>query len=237
MRPHGIALILGLAVPAWAQAGSFQVSPVGLSLSAAHSTGVVTVTNNSNTVSVVQLQTVAWSQVNGDDVYTPSRELLATPPIFTLPAGGKQVVRLGFKGKVQGQQESAYRLFLQEVPPPAESGGAGLTVLLRVGIPVFVASVAAAAPELHWSAQHLSATDLRVAVVNQGGAHAHLGKLTLDSGPGGAPLAEQAGGYVLPGAQHAWVFKLEKPLADSAALSVTAETELGKLHAQLVPGK
>jgi fimbrial chaperone protein len=237
MRLNGILLILGLTAAAWAQAGSFQVNPIGLTLSAGHSTGVVTVTNDSDATSVVQVQVVAWSQESGEDVYTTSRDLLATPPIFTVTAGGKQVVRLGLRAKPQVRQESAYRLFLQEVPPPAEPGVTGLKVLLRIGIPVFLAATTATAPVLHWSAQRLSATSLSVKAINDGGAHAHIGKLTLSSSPDGVTLAEQSGGYVLPGAQHAWIFKLAAPLAADAPLSLTAETEAGKLHAQLVPEK
>ncbi|MGH8378780.1 MAG: fimbrial biogenesis chaperone [Gammaproteobacteria bacterium] len=237
MKLRGILLFLVLAAPLWAQAGSFEVNPIGMTLSAAHTTGVITVTNNSDSPTVVQLQIVAWSQENGEDVYTASRKLLATPPIFTVPAGGQQTVRLGVMTKPDAQRESAYRLFLQEVPPPKTLGFQGLQVLLRIGIPVFVKPGVATAPDLHWSARQLSATELSVEAANDGSAHAHIGKLTLGKSLNGAALSEQPGGYVLPGARHIWKFKLAKPLAADTPLTITAETDRGTLHAQLVRGK
>ncbi|MGA9853153.1 MAG: fimbria/pilus periplasmic chaperone [Gammaproteobacteria bacterium] len=236
MKLRGILLLLTLA-PLWAQAGSFQVNPIGMNLSAAHTTGVVTVTNSSDSPTVVQLQIVAWSQENGEDVYTASRNLLATPPIFTIPAGGQQTVRLGLMTQPDPRQEIAYRLFLQEVPPPPQPGLQGLQVLLRIGIPVFVEPATATAPDLHWSLRRVSATELSVEALNDGSAHAHIGELTLTKGSNGKALAEQSGGYVLPGARHTWNFKLAKPLTAGTSLIITAETDRGTLHAQLVPGK
>src|SRR5450631_534292 len=116
MTRLGILVALALAVPLWARAGSFEVNPVGLTLSGTRSTGVVTVTNASDSLTVVQL------------------ELMSKP---------------------DAKLETAYRLFLQEVPPPNESGVQGLQVLLRVGIPVFVEPAGDAAPEVHWSARRL----------------------------------------------------------------------------------
>ncbi|MGH8282127.1 MAG: fimbrial biogenesis chaperone [Gammaproteobacteria bacterium] len=237
MKWRGILLILALATPLWAQAGSFEVNPIGMTLSAAHTTGVVTVTNNSDTPAVVQLQIVAWSQENGKDVYMPSRKLLATPPIFTVPAGGQQTVRLGLMTKPDARRESTYRLFLQEVPPPKALGFQGLQVLLRIGIPVFVKPEVTTAPDLHWSVRQLSTTELNVEAINDGSAHAHIGKLTLMESPNNTTLAEQFGGYVLSGARHTWKFKLAKPLAADTSLIITAETDRGTLHAQLVRGK
>lgn len=236
MRFRGIFLALGLVVPLWAQAGSFEVNPVGLMLSGTHSTGVVTVTNASDSVTVVQLQLLAWSQENGEDAYAPSRNLLATPPIFTLPVGGRQTVRLGLLTKPDARLETSYRLFLQEVPPPNEPGVQGLHVLLRIGIPVFVEPAVAVAPALHWSARRLSATELSVEAVNDGTAHVQINNMKLSVNAQAKPLAEGRGGYVLPGQHASWTFKLPAPLAAGESLQLTATTDGSTLHAQLVPG-
>jgi fimbrial chaperone protein len=235
MTRLGILVALALAVPLWARAGSFEVNPVGLTLSGTRSTGVVTVTNASDSLTVVQLEVVAWSQEKGEDVYTPSRNLLATPPIFTLPVGGQQTVRLGLMSKPDAKLETAYRLFLQEVPPPNESGVQGLQVLLRVGIPVFVEPAVATAPELHWNARRLSATEISVEAVNEGSAHVQIEELKLGVNAEVKPLAERLG-YILPGQHASWIFNLPAPLAAGKSLLLTADTDRSTLHAQLVPG-
>ena len=236
MKRLGIFVALGLALPLWARAGSFEVNPVGVTLSGAHSTGIVTVTNASDSPTVVQLQLVVWSQENGEDVYTPSRNLLATPPIFTLPVSGQQTVRLGLMSKPDAKLETAYRLFLQEVTPPSESGVQGLQVLLRVGIPVFIEPAVAAAPELHWSARRLSATQISVQAVNDGSAHVQIGTMQLSINTQAKPLAERIGGYILPGKHASWVFQTPAPLAAGTSLLLTADTDRSTLHAQLVLG-
>ena len=104
------SLVLGLGLLAssmWVQAASFRVNPVGLTLSAEHATAVLKVINDGSASTVIQLQTVAWSQDKGKDVYVPTRELLATPPIFTVAAGAQQLVRVGLRVAADARQEKA----------------------------------------------------------------------------------------------------------------------------------
>jgi fimbrial chaperone protein len=216
------------------QASSFQVNPIRLMLSADHSTDVVTLTNDSDTPTEVQLVIVAWSQENGEDVYTPSRNLLATPPIFTIPVGKQQIVRVGMRTQPGVKQETAYRLFFTEVPPPPAPGFRGLQVALRIGIPVFVEPAANTAAVLKWTARSLSGKELELQAVNNGSAHAQILKLSIAATKQNMQLAQKSGGYVLPGASHTWTFKLPVSLNAGTPLEVTADTDQGTLHAQLV---
>lgn len=229
-------LVIVLLAPFGARAASFQVNPIRLTLSATQSTDVLRVTNNSDTPTVVQLQIVAWSQKNNADVYTPSRALLATPPIFTIEAGSLQVVRIGMRSAPDAKQETCYRLFLSEVPPAPKPGFRGVQIALRVGIPVFVEPAVATAPALQWSAKRLSADELQITAVNNGNAHVEILKLNVNAPGHGTPLVQEFGGYVLPGAQRAWTLKLAAPLAANAPLEITADTDRGSFHAQVSPG-
>lgn len=231
-----LLLLVLLLAPFGARAASFQVNPIRVTLSAQHSTDVLRVTNNSDTPTVVQLQIVAWTQANGADVYTPSRNLLATPPIFTVSPGVEQVVRVGMRVAPDAKQEACYRLFLTEVPPPPRPGFRGVQIALRVGIPVFVEPAVTTTPALQWSARRLPANELEITALNSGTAHAEILKLTVAEPGRRVPLMQKFGGYVLPGAQHVWNFKLANPLAVNAALDITADTDQGSFHAQVVPG-
>jgi len=236
MRKAVLLAIMVLLAPFGARAASFQVNPIRVTLSAAQATGVLRVTNASNSPTVVQLGIVAWSQQNGKDVYTPSRALLATPPIFTVAPGSLQVVRIGMRSVPDAKQETCYRLFLTEVPPAPQPGFVGVQIALRVGIPVFVEPAVATAPALQWSAKHVSANELEIAAVNNGSAHAEVLKLTVTTPGRSSPLLQEFGGYVLPGARRAWTLKLATPLTAHAPLDITADTDRGNFHAQLVPG-
>ncbi|MGH8292886.1 MAG: fimbrial biogenesis chaperone [Gammaproteobacteria bacterium] len=229
-------LVIVLLAPFGARAASFQVNPIRVTLSAAQATNVLRVTNASDTPTVVQIEIVAWSQENNADVYTPSRALLATPPIFTVAAGSQQIVRLGMRSAPDAKQETCYRLFLSEVPPAPRPGFRGVQIALRVGIPVFVGPAMATAPALRWSARRLSADELEITALNNGTAHAEILKLTVNAPDRSAPLLQKFGGYVLPGAQRAWTFKLAAPLAAKAPLEISADTDQGSFHAQVIPG-
>ncbi|MBU6509313.1 MAG: molecular chaperone [Gammaproteobacteria bacterium] len=229
-------LVIVLLAPFGARAASFQVNPIRLTLSAAQSTDVLRVANNSDSPTVVQLQIVAWAQEHNADVYTPSRALLATPPIFTIEPGSLQVVRIGMRSAPDTKQETCYRLFLSEVPPAPKPGFRGVQIALRVGIPVFVEPAVATAPTLQWAAKRLSADALQITAVNTGNAHVEILKLKVNAPGHGTPLVQEFGGYVLPGAQRAWTLKVAAPLAANAPLEITADTDRGSFHAQVSPG-
>lgn len=229
-------LAILLLAPFGARSASFQVNPVRVTLSAAQTTDVLRVTNSSDTPTVVQLQIVAWSQADGQDIYTPSRALLATPPIFTVAPGKQQVVRIGMRSAPDTKRETCYRLFLIEVPPAPRPGFRGVQIALRIGIPVFVEPAAAAAPELRWSAKQLSSGSLLITALNSGMAHTEILKLKVTAKDRQVPLLQEFGGYLLPGAQRSWNIKLAAPLAANTPLEISADTDGGSIHAQVLPG-
>lgn len=221
---------------ATAWAGSFAVNPVRLQLSAAQPTTVLNVTNNGKTPTVVQLSLVAWSQVGGKNTYTPTRALLATPPIFTIAAGGKQTVRVGLRVKPDAIHETGYRLFMTQVPPKPRPGFRGLQVVLRMSLPVFVAPQSgAAAPKLTWSIHRLGSNKAELTVTNNGTAHAQVSDLSLALSTTGDALAKPAigNGYILPGASRIWEFKFKSYVKREQALVVRGKTQQGPFSAVL----
>lgn len=137
-RLFGLLLLCGMET---AGAGSLYLNPVRLSLSADHAVEVVTISNQGAEPSVVQLETMAWTKTAGGDVYSPTTDLIAAPPIFTLPPGGSQIVRIGLRNALDPRSELNYRVYFQEVPPPPKPGFQGLNVALRLGVPVYVTPV------------------------------------------------------------------------------------------------
>jgi fimbrial chaperone protein len=226
----GLAFLFGAAA---ACAGSFAVNPVRATLSAKQPVGSLVVRNNGAEPTVVQLEAVSWSQQDGKDIYAATKEILATPPIFTLPAGGSQVVRVGMRRPADPQREIAYRLFLQEVPP-SKSDMQGLRVVLRMGLPVFVIPPTAAAPVLRWQAYRTPDGALKVNLTNNGNAHIQVAKskVTLASGQ---PLATQeVAAYVLSGQSRDWLYKPIPLPAPGAKLRVAAQTDAGDVQAELL---
>src|ERR1700692_3246012 len=92
-------------------AGSFQVNPIRVEMTKGATTADITVRNDGEEAIVVQSSVVAWTQDNGQEVYTPTTEALVTPPIMTVPPGGEQIVRVGLRRPPDPQRELTYRLY------------------------------------------------------------------------------------------------------------------------------
>lgn len=233
MRWRSLCLGLLLATPLVAQAATLGVSPVRLTLSPAHPTGVLNVNNTASDSELVQVQLVKWSQENGKDVFAPTQAILATPPIFRLEGGGTQVIRVGLRTPPTSGKETTYRLFMTQIPPPKQPGFVGLQFALRVSLPIFVDPVTKVAPVLRWSAKLLSPKKLVVNATNVGTAHVQVLRLTLALPAPRKSLSHKAGSYILPGNTAHWDFKLNSPLAKGVQLHVSAKTDQGDFQATL----
>ena len=130
---------------------AIDISPVLVEMSEQQNKQVVRISNSGETTKSFQVDVVAWSQSDEErEIYTPTEELLVVPPLFTLQPGAQQVVRIGLMRAADTDKELSYRIFFTELEPPQmkEQTVSGLNVRLRFGVPVFVAPLAPAAPNV-----------------------------------------------------------------------------------------
>lgn len=229
-------MLLFICVACPVRASTFQVDPVTVTLTPDKPVAALTVRNIGADSTVIQLQWMSWSQAGGTDKFTPTSDILATPPIFTLPANGSQVIRVGFRRPPDAQGEHAYRLFLQEIPPPLKSGFQGLRMALRISMPVFVQPTQAGLPQLHWQATPAGPGQIRIRVSNAGAAHAKLSRfqLSTDAGAQKLPMSQQPV-YILPGASHEWLVAAPDTIGER--LQLAAQRDSGEVvQADLVVG-
>lgn len=228
-RAAPVLLLISLTLwSALAHSGSLRITPVRVNLSAEKPLTVVTIKNEGSQPSVIQVETLEWSQEDGEDKYAPTRDLLVTPPIFTVPGGASQILRMTMRPRPPVKNERSYRLFLQEIPSREALEGVGLRMALRIGVPVFVAPADPRDAELNWSLKRLGSDRLELNVANTGNLHARYSGLRLSFGenfPDCVP--RQTVGYVLPGVSRQWDLECESGRADRAILftvdSVTGE--------------
>jgi fimbrial chaperone protein len=202
----GSAALLGAVL---AQAATLEIDPVRIDLTARQKTGAITIRNSSDQPVTMEIKAVGWSQVDSRDVNVATRELLVSPPIATIPPLGSQIVRVALRRVPDPTRELAYRINLQEIPPPPASGSTGVQVALRVGLPVFVKSGnAKSAAKMEWSVLQKPDGNLLVALQNPGTAHIQISDFSLML-PGSNMLvaSEQGSSYVLAGQGHEWILK------------------------------
>ncbi|KVC54277.1 phytochrome sensor protein [Burkholderia ubonensis] len=222
-------------------ATNFTVSPVRVELSAAHTSVALTVRNESaDEPVIVQLRTAAWSQNAGDDVYASTGDLIAAPPIFTIPPGGSQVVRVGLRHAPSADQETGYRLYLREVPPTPKPGFAGVQIALEMSLPIFVRPKNDTAPRLRWAADPRpnGAGMLALRVTNEGTAHAQVANLELLTPGSDRPVATHAEfAYILPGQSRQLVFRSGSGAAPAVAsgLRLVGYSDAGNIDSTIAP--
>ena len=129
------------AAPLAAFAGLFSISPIRLDLDRQNKTDSITVSNDETARKLdMQAKLVEWTQdAKGNDVYVESNDLVFFPRIFAVEKQDQRIVRVGLKVPAV-QMEKAYRLFIEELPPPPdpERKGAQVLFVLRFGVPIFV---------------------------------------------------------------------------------------------------
>jgi fimbrial chaperone protein len=216
-----VALVLG-AGPALA--AEVQVSPVIVSLSPSARSAIVVVRNQGQETARFELQARSWEQsLAGEMVLGPTSDLAVYPPMLSLAPGEERNVRIGAITPFGGV-EKAYRVFLQEMPPPeTQEGPAQVRVLSRIGLPVFLAPAKAVE---RTRILDLAARGGKVTfrLVNEGTVHVRPASVKLAglaAGGKGTFETELAAWYVLPGGER--VYEAEIP---REACSATREIEV-----------
>ncbi len=239
MRTIAAALLaMGvLAAADEAAASALSVAPIRLELSSATRTAVLTVRNQEDSPVVVQARPAAWSQAQGEDQLGDTRDLLVTPPIFTVPPRGQQVLRIALLREPDAARELDYRLVLAEVPQAAAPETTGLRVALRITLPVFVAAQTRAAADVSWSHRFLADGTLEIAAQNHGTAHIQI--LDFDAQSAGSAahsLHTDTPHYLLPGSAAEWQLHSNAGLARDTQLLIKGHSDAGDFTVTSSPG-
>jgi len=230
MRSIAIALLATgmLAAADEAAASALSIAPIRIELSAAKRTAVLTLRNQEDSPVVVQARPAAWTQRDGEDQLGDTHDLVVTPPIFTVPAKGQQVLRIALLRDVDPTRELDYRLVLSEVPTPGASETTGLKVALRITLPAFVAATAHTAADVAWSHKWLPDGTLDVMAENRGTAHLQILEFDVQQGgKAGQKLHASASHYLLPGTLMHWQLHPESALGHDAQLVIQGHSDAG----------
>jgi fimbrial chaperone protein len=215
-------------------AGTVEVSPVIASLSVGHAIQAFTVRNTGDTPVTAQVALMTWQQVDGRDVLTPTDELLSTPPLFSVAPGQSQIVRVGMRHAAFQDKEVSYRMFLTEVPAPPQPGFRGLTVTLRLSVPIFVEPSKPKPPALTWRVMKGSDGGALVDVVNSGSVHAKIISLSMLDKQTKSVMRQTTSQYVLANNHGQWNFAAFRPVQPGDHVQINAKTDAGDISTDVV---
>lgn len=235
MRPAlriGAALLALSLAPVAVNAAALKLFPVRIVLTPAEPVQTMTVENDSDEISRVQLRVYAWRQEGGEDLLEETRDVLANPAQFEVAPGATQIARLGLRTS-PGAVEKAYRVILEEVPTERPTRPGEVRTLLRISVPIFVPS-SQAAGRLVWRAVPYGPRRLALDIRNEGSAHVQINRLTLVRAGGAALGANDVSAYLLPGTARRVTIDTDEPVRAGEALRLEASTDQGDLSVDLV---
>ncbi len=213
-----VVLTAGMLSTFVVAAGSYSVYPVTLGLSDARPATTLKVRNSAAAPVTLQLAVKQWQQPDGEDDLQETRDIIAVPPVFTIAAGGEQIVRVGLRKRDTVGREQAYRLLVKEIP--SENGvGQGLKLALNMSLPVFVLPERPVSAELAWQVRQRDDGQLSLSVANPGDAHFKFTEWRLLA-KGSVIAAGEKLRYVLPGARREWSTQPSRPLAKGDKLHI-----------------
>lgn len=122
-------------------ASDLTLMPISLDIAAPRIQDHFTVRNGGKEVIKMQVRIFRWEKRNGKDYFTPTKDVVVSPPFTTVKPETDTVIRVVRASKAPIVGEEAYRVFFDELPSPSVSGGgARLNILTRLVAPVFFSS-------------------------------------------------------------------------------------------------
>jgi fimbrial chaperone protein len=198
----GAAWLSWLALPA--AAANLQISPVMINLRAGQGASGITMQNLGERAVYGQVRVYLWEQKDGDDVLTPTQDVVASPPIIQIGPKSSQMIRLVRRSEQLPASELTYRILIDEIPKD-DGPASGVDIRLRYSVPLFVLPAdERAAPELAWSVFRKDGFWM-LRVRNSGNQRAQIGALVLSNAAGKEfEIAAGLFGYVLAGRVREW---------------------------------
>jgi len=229
--PVKVAVVL-LAMSCGAAAGqALSVVPVNVLLVPGQKTATLTVTNRGDHETAIQIRPYAWNQPDGNDQLDETHALVISPPITSIPAGASQLIRLLLK-QPPAEKETTYRILLDQLPPPAETGI--VHVVFRLSIPVFSPPARRAAAHLQFHVESETG-QVYVVVTNNGLRHEVVRDIELSTANGIKLKTDtDVSPYILAGATRRWHVTAQEslPLPDDI-LKLTARADGGAIEQQV----
>ena len=208
-----------------AEAQGLTVLPVAIQMAAGQMAATLTVRNEGDSETSLQVRPFVWSQTpRGDDELKPAVELMASPPLATIPAGATQVVRLVLRRPAEAK-EASYRILLDQIPPPAAPGT--VRIALRLSIPIFAEPSTRIAPHLQWRVA-ADGGQLYLVAANDGSRHEKVRDIALTAAGGVFKVEANLSPYILPGVTRRWRIPASSaPPAPGTVLRLNATADAG----------
>lgn len=223
-----VALLLGAFRAA--EAGSLQVEPVLVDVTAPAAASTVTLRNQGSAAIDAQIRVFRWSLVNGEEKLDPTEDVVASPPAVSLSAKGEYVVRIVRVSKRPITGEENYRLLVDQLPDASQQKNGMVNLMMRYSIPVFFAAADRKNATVAWSLSK-KGDKLTVTAHNGGDRRLRISALNIRDASGktvsfGTGLA----GYALGQSTKRWT-STARGFANTGQATISAQSDGGPIQA------
>ena len=207
IRSLVIALLIVGAGISWCGASSLQMSPIRLEIPSGANATALNLQNKGDNAIHLQLRVFRWTQAMGEDVLTPSEEIVVSPPFIVIEPGQEQLIRIMRTPDTPSGTEVNYRLLVDEIPDAKANPQIGVQLRMRHSLPVFVNRSNTTPAEVTFSLQTAGDT-WQLLATNSSTRSAQIREAEIINAQGKVILAEpELIGYALPGSQRIWPLK------------------------------
>jgi fimbrial chaperone protein len=232
-----IFLLCTMNLPNLCLAGSFYVNPVKIELSKQTKTAVISIENTSNSETTIQIKALSWTQKNGEEILTITKDLIIAPKIFKIKARSTQIVRVGMMGNAEKNDELSYRLSIEEIPAPPTPDFKGLQIALRISIPVFISGTDQSEQKINFTNFRLANEKLIFNIKNIGSIHTRITSVKLypEENPEKIIAIHDAPIYVLPKSEQTVTMKIDNFNAlNWSRMKISAQTLTGTIASDAI---
>lgn len=226
-----VALFAGLVTGNAANAGSFQVNPVNIELPPDRAATSLSIKNTGDVPVSVRVKTYRWTQQKGQDVYSDSSDVIVSPPIFTVPASGTQLVRVGLRTRTAG---AAYRVILEEIPRPVPGK---INIALQLNLPFYVLRKDGGRPEVSWSAWQNGKGETVLEGINRGSLHSRVAGIDALDVSGSKIILPKTIGVILPASTRQWNIGKRPDIRPGMPLKLRIRNPGGETQSNVVVDK
>lgn len=210
-----IVAILGVFVHSSNGYGAtFDIYPVKIFFDSKNRIEKLTIKNLAEKTLNLQIRVFSWTQDgNGMDVYEDTKDILLFPKTLSLKPDEEKIVRVGSQIP-SSDREKTYRIIVEELPPltSEQKEGSVVHILLRISIPIFVASREKKL-EAKIELRGIENGNLLFDVLNTGNTHFIAEKILIkgvDEGSNEVFSTSQNGWYILSNMRRTFSVPIEK---------------------------
>jgi fimbrial chaperone protein len=203
-----------------------QVAPILIELNTQQPAAQMWLSNTSDQPLQAQVRLYHWQQTDGNDILTPTQDLVASPPMLHIPSKTTSLVRIikiSEKANTPSLSEQSYRMIINEIPRRSSKQTKFIDFAAQYSVPVFFydESQAQLSPDLSFSIiQNGQQAVLKVS--NKGTMHAKLSAVSLTDHKGKTTVITPGLlGYVLPNNTMTWNMpSFDEPLNQNLILTL-----------------